>query len=209
MDSRQDNRKLHQEMQKPSREEWIKWAHVVIDRLTTIVHVYSKPPYEDVFMPDAERQAKNGTALDLLRRIHALTDEAGTPTDSLTDLEHHDERVIAGLKILLRETLKMLPELSADMQKLLKSPWFDKCNGRLADEMFRGPMGTEAEGIGSGYPEHGRLPESLTNLFEDESTVDSRFPREALRTPRRDGTAQERRRAGARGQYLRSAGRVE
>lgn len=204
-----DNRQLNQVLHKPSREEWVRWAQVVIDRLTTCVHVYSKPPHEDVFIPDTERQAKNGKTLDLLRRIHALTDEVATPTDSLEDLEHHDERVITGLNVLLRETLERLPELSADMQKLLKSPWFDKCNGRLADELFRGPMGNESEGIGSGHPEHGRLPESLTELFEEEEVGDSRFPREIHHLPRRDGTTQQRRRAAGKTQYLRTAGRVE
>jgi hypothetical protein len=165
---------------KPSHEEWLRWADVVIDRLTTCVHTYSRPPYEEVFMAEQERQRKNAATVDLLHRIHALTEGSETPTDSLTDVAHHDERVIAGLATLLKETLDRLPELSTDMQKLLKSPWYDKCTGRLANELFRGPMNNEAEGIGSGHPEHGRLPEILHNLLERETTGDSRKPREEL-----------------------------
>jgi hypothetical protein len=165
---------------KPAHEEWLRWAQVVIDRLTTCVHTYSRPPYEDIFMADHERQVKIAKTVDLLRRINALIDEADTPTNSLADVAHYDERVIAGLAVLLRDTLDRLPELSTDMQKLLKSPWYDKCNGRLASELFRGPGGNEPEGIGSGHPEHGRLPEILYNLLEREQIGDSRKPRQEL-----------------------------
>jgi hypothetical protein len=199
-------------IEKPKRGEWITWAQIVVDRLTTVTHIYGKPPYRDVFMPEKERQAKNGKTLDLLRRIHTLTDEADTPTDSLTDLEHHDERVMAGLNVLLREALDLLPELSADMQLLLKSPWYNNCNGRLAEELFRGPLGHEPEGIGSGYPEHGRLPQVLDQLLEREKAGNGRQQREALhphaQIPRRDAEA-HRRWVEQNSQLYRSAGRVE
>ena len=210
-----------QETQKPSHEEWLRWAQVVIDRLTTCVHVYSKPPHIDVFITEKERQDKNARALQLLRSIHTLTDEADTPTDSMADVAHHDERVIAGLGMLLREARAALPELSTDMQKLLKSPWFDNCNGRLANELFRGPMNHEPEGIGSGHSEHGRLPVSLENLFEREQSGDARQPREALHRhkegrresdnpgPKRTTADSKRRWADRNSSSLRSAGRVD
>src|ERR1700691_3289585 len=156
------------EKKKPDFDEWLTWANVVVDRLTTCVHVYSKPPHEDIFMPEKERQQRNGQTVDLLRRIHALIDETDTPTDSLTELDHHAERVIDGLTLLFRETLAHLPELSIDMQKLLKSPWHSKWSSRLAEELFRGPGGNDLEGIGSGMPEHGRLPAVITNMLERE-----------------------------------------
>jgi len=202
MDSRQT--------EKPTHEEWQRWAHVIIDRLTTAVHVYSKPPHEDVFMAEHERQTKNAGTLNLLRRVHALTDEAETPTESLAEVAHHDERVIAGLAVLFQEALSLLPELSADMQKLLKSPWHSKCTGRVADMLFRGPLSNEAEGIGSGHPEHGRLPEVLHNLLEREKSGDSRRPREALvreSGPRRQDEVQ--RRWADRSGRFRSAGQLE
>lgn len=211
-----------QGLEKPSREEWVRWAGVVIDRLTTCVRVYSHPPFEDVFMADRERQDKNAKTLSLLKRIHTMTDEAETPTGSLKELADHDERVVAGLSVLLRETLSRLPALSSDMQFLLKSPWFDKCNGRLASELFRGPMGNEPEGIGSGYPEHGRLPEVLESLLEREETGDYRRPREALHRhaqagdsvdsyagPQRSDDDTLRRWTDKNSQYMRSAGRVD
>src|SRR5580704_14871757 len=118
--------------QKPSHEEWIYWAKVVESRLTTCVHIYSKPPFNEVFIAEKERQEKNAAVLALLRRIYSLIDGGETPTESLADVAHHDERVIDGLEVLMRETLDMLPGLSTDMQKLLESPWYDKCNGRVA-----------------------------------------------------------------------------
>ncbi|HEU0118378.1 MAG TPA: hypothetical protein VFR09_07065, partial [Alphaproteobacteria bacterium] len=89
---------------KPSHEEWLRWAQVVIERLTTVVHTYSRPPHDDVFMSEKELQEKNAVALSLLRRIHSLTDEADTPTESLAEVAYHDERVIAGLATLLHDT---------------------------------------------------------------------------------------------------------
>jgi hypothetical protein len=168
------------ETHKPSHGEWLEWAQVVVDRLTTCVHTYSKPPFEDVFMAEKERQEKNASALSLLHRIHGLIDDSETPTESLSDVAHHDERVIAGLVVVIRETVAMLPSLSTDMQKLLKSEWFDNCNGRLASELFRGPMGDLPRGIGSGYPEQGRLPAVLARILERERTGDGREPRRDL-----------------------------
>jgi hypothetical protein len=199
---------------KPEYEEWLYWAQAVIDRLATAIQVYSKPPYESL-MPDKLRQERNAQLIDLLQRFEALTDGGASPSDSLAELDHHGERVIDGLAILFAETLQKLPELSGDMQKLLKSNWRDKCNGRLANELFRGPMGNEAEGIGSGHPRDKRLPEVLQNLLAREETGTSRQPRALLEgkaheghEPRRDDDVA--RRWGERNsRILRSAGRVE
>lgn len=209
-----DAKQIH----KPSHEEWLNVGHVVIERLTTCAHIYSKPPHTDVFIPDQERQNKLAATVDLLRRVHALTDEADTPTESLAEVAYHDERVVDGLAVLMLETLSRLPELSTDMQKLLKSPWHSHCAGRLADELFRGPMAKESEGIGSGHAEHGRLPEVLKTMLEREQIGDIRRPREALHRDvnentedaepqRHDGT--QRRWADKNSRLLRSAGRVE
>ncbi len=198
---------------KPGRGEWIHWAQVVVDRLTTCTRIYAKPPYEDAFMPKEQRAAKKAKTLDLLYRIHTITDEAETPTDSLTDLEHHDERVIAGLAILLAETRDLLPEISADMQILLKSPWIDNCNGRLASELFKGPLGHEPEGIGSGHEKNGRLPASLAELIRQEREGEGRHLREALAGPHAHAPRWQdeayRRWLGHNTKSLRTAGRVE
>jgi hypothetical protein len=200
----------------------MEWAQVVVDRLTTCVHVYSKPPYDDVFIAEKERQQKNDTALSLLRRVHGLIDEGETLTESLADVAHHDERVIDGLAILMRETLDLLPMLSADMQKLMKSEWYDKCNGRIASELFRGPMGDLPRGIGSGHAEQGRLPAFLLALLERERIGDTRQPRQELPRhadgevaftedpgPERRTVDVKRRWADKNSSHLRSAGRVD
>ena len=148
--------------------------------------------------------------INLLRRIHALIDETDTPSDSLDELDQHAERVIDGLTMLFKETLVHLPELSIDMQKLLKSPWHSKCSSRLAEELFRGPSGNEMEGIGSGMPEHGRLPAVLANMLENEQVGDGRAARQdgLDRSPSRaDKTAERWTERNSR--MLRSAGRIE
>ncbi len=165
---------MSMETQKPSPKEWLEWAQVIVDRLTTCVHTYSKPPYDDVFIIEKERQTKNETTLNLLRRVYAVADELELANSS------QQESLIAQCVPLIREALELLPTLSHDMQKLLKSEWFDKCNGRIASELFRGPMGELLHGIGSGYAEQGRLPEVLASLLERERIGDARTTRKTL-----------------------------
>lgn len=165
---------------KPSFQEWMHWAQVVIDRLTTVVHVYNKPPHIDVFLPDSERQLKVGQAVDLLRHLHKLTDETDPgPRLSETEIAARKDGVVRDLVPHLRDFLRRLPTWSSDMQKLLKSPWYDDCNGKLAYNLFCGPE-KESEGIGSGIPENGRLPAALQELFEREQMGDVRAPCENL-----------------------------
>lgn len=205
-----------QKNHKPSHDEWVHWGQVVIDRLTTCAHVYAKPPHDDVFIPEAERQEKTSNTVNFLRRIHTLTDEADTPSDSLDEMDDHRERVIAGLAVLLHETLGRLPQISQDMQKLLKSHWHDNCNGRLARELFRGPMDNEPEGIGTGLVENGRLPESLHNLLDREQIGDSRAHGKTAegKAAASDNAPQRhdempKKWASRNSRFLRSAGQVE
>jgi len=198
-------------LQKPSVEEWLHWAGVVVDRLSDCVHVYKKPPYIDVFIPDTERQQKTDTTVKLLHRIHALVDQSDTPSDSISDAHDYDERVIGGLVLLFGETLRTLPWLSADMQKLLKSPWMAKFPSKIAQTLFYGE-GIEEHGIGSGHKEHGRLPGALAAMLEREQTGETRHPREALLRqgePRRHDIETRSRWSEQNSRYLRSAGRVE
>jgi len=198
------------ERQKPDLDEWLHWAQVAIDRLTTCVHIYVKPPNEDIFMRESERQQRNLQTVDLLRRIHALIDESERPSDTVEELEQHGERVIAGLTLLFAETLKHLPQLSTDMQKLLKSPWHSKCSTRLAEELFRGSLGNETEGIGSGHPDHGRLPGVLQTLLEREQSEGTRAPRKAVREgPQRQFDELTRRWGERNSKLLRSGGGID
>jgi hypothetical protein len=165
---------------KPAYDEWMYWTQVVIDRLTTVVHVYNKPPYSDVFMAEQVKQTRIATTVDILRRLHGLTDEDST-TLPLAQRDAKDEQVIADLQPLLKNVLQELPVFSTDMQQLLKSHWFDNCAGRVANELFKGPNGRLDEGIGSGLPDHGRLPAKLEAMLEREWMGDSRPMR--LETP--------------------------
>ena len=203
------------EQEKPPVHEWVSIAETLVERLTTCVHTYSQPPYEDAFMADKERQNKNARALDLLRRIHKLGDDFEAAGE--TPPAGEDEKIIAGLHLLFTEALRFLPELSTDMQLLLKSPWHDHCNGRVANEFFRGRNG-EFEGVGTGHPEHGRLPEAITNLLDREALGVTRAARKssgsgvsgAIDAPERNSDEGPRRRwAESNSRPLRTAGRIE
>lgn len=195
---------------KPSYEEWMYWIQVVIDRLSTIVHVYNKPPFEDVFMPQADRQNKTAQTVDILRALHTLTDEPDI--GPLTNSGSGEEKLIDQIEPLLNTVMEYLPGWSSDMQLLLKSPWYDRCSNHRANELFRGPQNREAEGIGSGRPEHGRLPLTLMNLLERERLNDTRAPREErpkTSDPKLRRIELARLWARHNTSFLRSAGRVD
>lgn len=169
------------EMHKPGYDEWKYWVGVVIDRLTKCVHVYNRPPYEDIYLPDNERQLKVESIVNLLRSLHSLIDNNETlPERPPNVVAATDEHVISQLQTLVKDVLRRLPTTSRDMQYLLKSPWDDNCTGKVATEIFRGTEGRVNEGIGTGRPENGRLPEFLVNLIERERSGDTRPPRAEL-----------------------------
>jgi hypothetical protein len=199
------------EGQKPSHEEWLYWAQIVGDRLMTCIHIYSRPPYRENLISQLDRHTRNAIVIDFLHRLHALTDETVTPTDSLADVAHHDERVVDGLTVLLDEILKHLPRLSADMQTLLKTTWHTRSDSLVANEIFFGPNNALEKGLGSGRPQHGRLPAALNDLLHRERTDERRMPRSALiRTdlPRPQDRSQ-RRWSDQNSQFLRRAGTVQ
>jgi hypothetical protein len=206
-----------QSAQKPKMEEWLHWAGIIMERLTTCAHVYDKPPHEDIFMPEKNRNARKTKIIEILQRIHALADEVHTPSDTVANANHHDEQIVPGLAALFQEVLQNLPSWSTDMQKLMKSRWDNHCNGRIASELFRGRE-SEKEGIGTGMPEHGRLPEVLFNLLDREQAGDGRPARQELEQNGESHLANDepqrhsdepRRRAERHGSLLRSAGRVD
>jgi len=202
-----------EEQMKPSYDEWMYWTQVIVDRLTAITHVYGNPPHPDVFMADRERQGKLSLTVDVLRLLHEQTDEheLHTPQDH-PDSAAGETRYITALQPIYVDILRRLPGWSDDMQKLLKSPWFDNCAGKLANVMFRGPDGRETEGIGSGYAENGRLPEMIGQLLEREAMGDVRAPRiERPRTVHQAMKREELARLWGKknSSFLRSAGRMD
>lgn len=198
---------------KPSYDEWMYWTQVIVDRLTTITHVYSQPPHPDVFMPERERQAKLSLTVDVLRHLHEQTDENELHTPGQNqETASREGRYIGALQPIYVDILRRMPTWSDDMQKLLKSPWFDNCNGKLANILFRGPEGRETEGIGSGYPENGRLPEMISTLLDREGLGDIRSPRvEKPRMAPQNMSREELARLWGKknSSFLRSAGRVD
>ncbi|MDD3288351.1 MAG: hypothetical protein PHX43_05030 [Alphaproteobacteria bacterium] len=164
---------------KPGYDEWKNWVEIIIDRLTSAVHVYNKPPYHDVYLPDNERQLKVESLVDLLRRLHSLIDNNSSLAERApAEIAAQDETVISKLQPYIKDVLRRLPTTSHDMQHLLKSPWESNCTGRVATEIFCGTDKRLNEGIGSGKPEHGRLPEILVHMLEREQIGDARPPRE-------------------------------
>lgn len=197
--------------QKPGIEEWLHWAGILTDQLTSCVHHYKKESTNTSFMSEAERQQKSDFVIRLLRRLHPLMDQSTTPSDSIADAHNHDEQTIASLTVLFGEALKNMIWISSDMQKLLRSPWMSNFPNKAAEDLFFG-IEDESQGIGSGRVEHGRLPASLSDLLDREETGETRRPREDwLRQgePRRHDNDARTRWAEQNGKFLRSAGRVE
>ena len=129
----------------------------------------------------------------------------------MSDAHIHDEQTIRGLAVLFDELIQSMPELSADMQKLLKSPWHSKFSSQQAEVLFSG-LDSELQGIGSGCSEHGRLPAVLAELLEREQVGETRLPRQDLLRhgePRRNDPDSRRRWVEQNSKFLRSAGRVE
>ncbi len=198
---------------KPSYDEWMYWTQVLVNRLTAIVHVFGHPPYEDVFMAEKERQDKMAQALSALRYLHELTDkyELSLPQND-DDAATQEEILLESLAPAFQEVLGLLPQWSKDMQYLLKSSWVRDCRGRVAQTLFCGPENRLVEGLGSGVPENGRLPEVIEKMIDREASGDGRTPRTekpnlAPTRMRREELARLWERQN--GRYLASAGRVD
>jgi hypothetical protein len=129
------------------------WTQVIVDRLTTVAHVYGNPPHPDVFMPERERQAKLSLTVDVLRHLHVQTDqhELHTPQDNVTAAEG-ESRFITALQPLYVDILRRLPTWSDDMQKLLKSPWFDIAPVNWRIFFFVVPMGARPKASVAAMP---------------------------------------------------------
>ncbi|MDD4616252.1 MAG: hypothetical protein PHW76_03935 [Alphaproteobacteria bacterium] len=198
---------LGQQKQKPGVEEWAEAGEVLADRLAECVHAYKHNTY--IFMSESERQHKTGIVIKLLQGLHALLDELEASADS--PKQALDEEIVHGFVASFTEALKILPWLSTDMQKLLKSPWMKGFPGKVAESLFWG-NGEENKGIGSGSPEHGRLPGVLADLLEREELGDVRAVRkggDGGSSPSRKDKDKADRWHEQNAGYLRTAGRVE
>lgn len=199
---------MQHQIKKPSVSEWIRTAEVLADRLTECVYVYKHNTY--IFMAEAERQHKSGTIIKILQGIHTLVDEYEAPAELVSNLKESDEQISRSFATLFREALKILPWVSTDMQKLLKSPWMKGFSGKVAEALFSGD-GDEDKGIGSGLPEHGRLPALLAKLVEREEIGAFRPKRDVLSRGelRRHDIDPTLRWVEQNSKFLRSAGRMD
>jgi len=196
-----------QQFQKPSIDEWTRVAETVADRLTECVHTYKHNTY--IFMAESERQHKTSFVIKILQGLHSLLDQAEMPSELVANTQESDEQVIVGLTGLFNESLEALPWISTDMQKLLKSPWMKGFPDKVAQSLFWG-NGDESKGIGSGLPEHGRLPGVLSRLLEQEAMGDVRPPRDSSAgEPCRHDVDASTRWAEQNRDFLRKAGRVD
>lgn len=199
---------MQQQIKKPSLSEWVRTGEVLADRLTECVYVYKHNTY--IFMAESERQHKSASIIKILQGLHTLVDEHEVPPELVDNLKESDEQISRSFATLFRETLKILPWVSADMQKLLKSPWMKGFSGKVAETLFFGD-GEEDKGIGSGLPEHGRLPAVLARLVEREEVGAFRPKRDVLSRGelRRHDMDPTLRWVEQNSKFLRSAGRVD
>jgi hypothetical protein len=150
--------------QKSTYEVWQIWAKAVDRQLKRCMDVYKEK--------DALKNATE--AQSILDRIELFID----PVSHAAELAERNYNVKGGvtklyllsftvLQKVFRDTLKVLPKISSDMQDLLNSSCYE-CNGRAAMDIFKGPHRTINEGIGTGLPdERGGLPWSLAKLLEE------------------------------------------
>ncbi|MDD3029429.1 MAG: hypothetical protein PHS57_04000 [Alphaproteobacteria bacterium] len=199
--------KQGQERLKPSLNEWASAADSLAMRLTECVHVYKHNT--DVFMSEIERQQKTEQVIKLLQKLHSLLDETDAPEVVVARTEARDEKIVKEFNLLFVDALKALPGLSSDMQKLLRSPWMKEFTSKIAECLFFGDN-EEEKGIGSGYPEHGRLPAVLADLLDREDMGDVRLPRTSDgETPSRHDIEGSLRWVQQNSAFLRTAGRVD
>lgn len=205
-------------LQKPSGDEWIRWSQVVVERLTDIVHIYNTQSPDSGFMPQKERQLKSGLTLETLRKLHALADGMASPpvtmktASSVAARQEEEEGTIQAVVAVFSDILQRLPAWSADMQLIMRSPWHSNFPSRAAREIFLGASDNEAEGIGSGHVEHGRLPEKLQELLEREHIEGERPVCDGVSSAIGKGdhaqTETSRRWTERQGAFMRSAGRM-
>lgn len=199
------------EKPKASFDVWLRWADVLANRLETARQVYT------------ENHAADGAtrATAFVSRLRFVVDGALAkhlsfqPYAALNQLTHGEDKFtemqIQALASVFRLVLEAFPGLSKDMQKLLNSRWEGNCNGRVASDLFRGPVGTLNEGIGSGLARDGQLPGVLEQLLQLEESGSARSARQTTLSAEEHQRWHEtaRRWATMNSNHLRSAGRLD
>jgi hypothetical protein len=143
---------------------WQRWAKVLRRQFERICEIY------EVHEEGAEA-IKLREYLDRLKLFIDPVAHAQELAQRNYDVKGHIHKLymlsLTSLEALFREAIVYMPQMSEDMQRLLNSPPVGNCNGRTASDVFKGPHGTEYEGIGTGYTdEDNRLPWKLQRLIE-------------------------------------------
>jgi hypothetical protein len=159
---------------KASFEEWTRVTGALVKRLQSAAAIY-------------KQNRLDGKASDIEVFLVKMRQSSGQPvgtSEQVTpyvvlhanelDANKFDELRITALAGLFKEVLGQLPDVSNDMQQLLQSGWTGECNGRIASDLFKGPLGTHNEGIGSGFVTDGQLPWVIDNLLDREATGSDR-----------------------------------
>lgn len=199
------------EKTKASFDVWLRWADVLATRLETARQVYTEKSMADGVTHMAGFISRLRFVLDGALAKHL----SFQPYAALNQLTHGEDKFtemqIQALASVFRLVLEAFPSLSKDMQKLLNSRWEGNCNGRVAMDLFRGPVGTLNEGIGSGYPRDGQLPGVLEQLLQLEEDGSARSARQTTLSAEEQQRWQEtaRRWASMNSNHLRSAGRLD
>lgn len=149
--------------QKSTYDVWQTWAMALERQMKRCVDVYN------------EHQADGTKAKSIVERLELFID----PVSHAQELAQKNYDVKGGveklyllsltvLQKIFRDTLKVLPAISEDMQKLLNSSCFGNVSGRQAMDIFKGPHRTVNEGIGAGASDqYGTLPWMLGKLLDE------------------------------------------
>lgn len=150
---------------KSTFDVWQRWAKALRASLRRIAAVYAQHE-------DSKGAEKISTFLE---RLELFIDPASHAQELATkgyevkgSFEKLNLLALKNLRGIFKNALTMLPEFSADMQRLLQSTCYGDCNGRVASDIFKGPHRSEYEGIGSGAADQaGTLPWMLGKLLDD------------------------------------------
>jgi hypothetical protein len=149
--------------QKSTYEVWQFWAKALDRQMKRCADVYK------------DHKASGKKAQAIIERLELFIDPVTHAQDLAAknyDVKGNVTKLyllsLTVLQKIFRDTLDVLPEISADMQNLLNSPCYGDCSGRAAMDIFKGPHRTTNEGIAAGLPdERGGLPWVLAKLLDE------------------------------------------
>jgi hypothetical protein len=151
--------------QKSTYENWQKWAKILDQQLKLTLDVYAEHNEGNAAAPVRKLAERLELFIDPVKNAAELALRNYDVKGSVNKIYLLS---LTMLQSIFREALTQLPKISADMQRLLKSPCFGNCVGRVASDIFKGPRGEAQQGIGNGEIDvYGFLPWMLAKLIEE------------------------------------------